>query len=371
MNKIKVLFLSILSFFKINKSKKNFYFYSENLFYKNYYYEFFKEIFKEHKQTYILTSDINEYENIRKETSNVFFIGDGFIRVLILNLVKARYFFTTIPGFGSNIKKSKFCDFYVYFFHALASTHIIYKNGSFDQYDIILTNGEYHNKELEINFKNKNIKNTAIYDTGYFFLDYLLKKKINFHENQILFAPSWNYNEDNLFNNFGEKIVKTLINSNFKVIFRPHPEIIKRSRNLFNIFVKNFKDNKNFYLDLEPSNFKSMEKSQILITDNSSIGMEFGLVFQKPTIYIDYKKKIHNFDYKSIRLNALEELYKNKFGFTLQNNEINNLPQVCKDLKILKKKEVYSFINENLSNVGCSVQKAKEYIFNHQKNNYS
>lgn len=370
MKKIKVLFLSVLSFLKINNLEKNFYFYSENFFYKNYYYNFFKEILKEHKQTYILTSDIKEYENIIQETKNIFYIGDGFIKVLILNLINARYFFTTMPGIGSNIKRSKFCDFYVYFFHALASSHIIYKNGSFDKFDIILTNGKYQNKELEINFKNKNIINTTVHDVGYFFLDYLLKKKINSHNNQILFAPSWNYDEDNLFNNFGKKIANTLINNDYKLIFRPHPEIIKRSKNLYNIFVKNFKDHKNFYLDLDPSNFKSMEKSKILITDNSSIAMEFGLVFQKPTIYIDYKQKIHNIDYKSIKLDSLEELYKNKFGFILNNNEIDNLPEVCQNLKLLEKKEVYNFIDENLSNVGCSVSIAKEYIFKHQKNNY-
>lgn len=154
------------------------------------------------------------------------------------------------------------------------------------------------------------------------------------------------------------------------MIFRPHPEIIKRSKNLYDIFVKNFKDHKNFHLDLDPSNFKSMEKSKILITDNSSIAMEFGLVFQKPTIYIDYKQKIYNVDYKSIKLDSLEELYKNKFGFILHNNEIDNLPEVCQNLKLLEKKEVHNFIDENLSNIGCSVRIAKEYIFKHQKNNY-
>ena len=371
MQKINILFLSILSFFKINKLEKNFCFYSENFFYKNYYYEFFKKILNEHSQTYILTSDIKEYENIKKDTNNILFIGKGFWKILILNLINARYLFTTMPGIGFNIKKSKFCKYYVYFFHALASTHVIYKNNSFDNYDLILTNGNYQKNELEIHFKQSNIKNKNIFNSGYFFLDFLQKNNDHNNNDHILFAPSWNYNSENLFNNFGEIIVNTLLISNFKVIFRPHPEIIKRSRNIFNNFVKKFIHNKNFYLDLDPSNLKSMKESKILITDNSSIGMEFGLAFQKPTLYINYEKKIHNTNYQSINIEALEETYKNKFGIVIKTFEIKNLPKICKETKLLEAKEIFDFMDSNLSNIGNSVNVAKDFIFNHQKNNFT
>ena len=61
-------------------------------------------LLNEHSQTYILTSDIKEYENIKKDTNNILFIGKGFWKILILNLINARYLFNTMPGIEFNIK---------------------------------------------------------------------------------------------------------------------------------------------------------------------------------------------------------------------------------------------------------------------------
>ena len=52
----------------------------------------------------------------------------------------------TLTDLGIHFQKSKLCKFYVYFFHAIASTHQIYTNSAFKNYDIILSNGEYQSK---------------------------------------------------------------------------------------------------------------------------------------------------------------------------------------------------------------------------------
>ena len=68
---------------------------------------------------------------------------------------------------------------------------------------------------------------------------------------------------------------KKLIELNYKVILRPHPEIGKRFPNKINEVKKFFSDNKNFYLDKSASNLESMEKSFLCITDNSTITIEY------------------------------------------------------------------------------------------------
>ena len=72
------------------------------------------------------------------------------------------------------IKKSKFCKNYVYIFHSLASTHKCYTKEAFKNYDIILSNGDYQ-KELEIAEKFLILK--KIFNTGYLYLEELLKEK--------------------------------------------------------------------------------------------------------------------------------------------------------------------------------------------------
>ena len=74
-------------------------------------------------------------------------------------------------------------------------------------------------------------------------MDYLKNKKKELNvQNQILFAPSWNKSEKNLFNDLAEDIIELLLKKEFKVIFRPHPESIKRNnikfQNIKEIFIK-------------------------------------------------------------------------------------------------------------------------------------
>ena len=86
--------------------------------------------------------------------------------------------------------------------------------------------------------------------SGYFFLNYL-KNKIKINRNYkktILFAPTWSLNKKNLFNDYGKEIIKKLIELNYKVILRPHPEIGKRFPNKINEVKKFFQITKIFIL---------------------------------------------------------------------------------------------------------------------------
>ena len=94
-----------------------------------------------------------------------------------------------------------------------------------------------------------------------------------------------------------EKIIFQLINSKFKVRFRPHPEIVKRSQKLMLYFKKIFKG-EYFIYDDSPENFNAMNRAKCLITDNSGISIEFMMIFKKPVIYYDEFDKIHNLNYK-------------------------------------------------------------------------
>jgi len=278
----------------------------------------------------------------------------------------------TLTGLGNPFQKSRFCKYYVYFFHAIASTHKIYTKTAFKNYDIILTNGEYQSKELRLTEKQFNFPKKEIVNTGYFFLDNI-RKEANLHlieKKNILFAPSWNYNKENLFDDFSIDIITSLLSKNFIVTLRPHPEHYKRSKNVINKINGLFLDNKSFSLDHSISNLKSLEKAEIIITDNSSIVFEFMLIFKRPIIYLDYQDKIHNIDADKVSIPTIEEEFKTMFGNKLSVMKLHELPNLCDNLineHNVSNDLINSFEEKYLSNVNSSASFAASYLTNKLK----
>ena len=157
-------FFGYLLFLKLKKSNKlkKIIFFSESNNYRNYLKDLIKTLDEQSEIKVIyVTSDLNDTEQI----SNVkpIYIGDGFFRTLLFSLINCDMVIMTLTDLDNHeIKRSKFCNNYVYLFHSLVSTHKCYTQKAFKNYDIILSNGEYQKKELEFaekifGFKKKNI----------------------------------------------------------------------------------------------------------------------------------------------------------------------------------------------------------------------
>lgn len=345
---------NFIKFILLDKKKKKFTIYSENAFYKNFYFKLALKLNKS-DQLSVVTSDFDEYVELKKYF-RVFYIGNGLIKLFFFNLLNCEYLILTLTNINNNYFKSKFCKNYVYFFHSLASTHYIYDRNAFDNYDIIFTNGDYQFKEIRKKEKLDKLITKKIVPTGYFYLDYLNDKEKDLHvQKQVLFAPSWNKSGKDLFSDFAQKIIELLINKGFEVIFRPHPESIKRNKIKFSQILDKFSSNSKFILDLSIDNFY-LNKSSLLITDTSTIAMEFALAFNKPVIYFNYTKKIHNKDYMSLNIEPLEEIFRNEFGINVNSleqldSQLDNVVSVfdkkkyCHKLIEFEKKYLYNYKN--------------------------
>jgi len=153
------------------------------------------------------------------------------------------------------------------------------------------------NKRVE----NFNFPNDKIIPTGLARLDTLYnclndpdfnkiyRKKLNLPLNKkiLLYAPTW---EIGLFP-WGEeyssfrKLCKFCQDNNIAMVFRPHPLIRYNKRKMKQI-IKNHKDIFIFDVKKLPNVMELMSISDFLITDVSSIGIDF-LVTGKPIIYLD------------------------------------------------------------------------------------
>jgi YidC/Oxa1 family membrane protein insertase len=163
---------------------------------------------------------------------------------------------------------------------------------------------------------------------GYRPLEYLINENQSFNKKNILntsvlIAPSWGKNTiidlciDNLLN--------VILKSGMQVTLRPHPMTIRNNFEKLNELKKTYCSNQNFNIQLNVDNRDILFDSDILITDWSGIGMEYGLGLQKPVIYIDTPKKNNNPESNSINLIPIEVQVRSEIGSIVPINEIDNI----------------------------------------------
>jgi len=330
-------FFGYLSFLKLKKSNnlKKIIFFSESSNYRNYLKDLIKTLDEQSEIKVIyVTSDLNDTEQI----SNVkpIYIGDGFFRTLLFSLINCDMVIMTLTDLDNHeIKRSKFCNNYIYLFHSLVSTHKCYTQKAFKNYDIILGNGEYQKKELEFAEKFFGFKKKKIFNTGYLYLEQLQKNKNEkFNQNKILFAPSWNNSTKNLFDDHAEKIIDKLLEKNFKTILRTHPETTRRSNKNLKKIMKKYSTNDNFEINTNLRNLKALNESSILITDNGGVALEYIIIQRKPVLYVDYSEKIHNEFFDKFKIETFEDRVKKDIGTTISVNEMNKIDYFLEQTKV-------------------------------------
>ena len=284
------------------------------------------------------------------------------------NKLKAENIFLTITDLGSNLlKKTKNIDKYIYYFHSPVSTTKNYTSKAFDNYDIIMCNGQFQINEIRLREYLKKLNKKKLIPTGYCYFDYLIKNSNqNVNSDDILIAPSWNINKNNFINENFIELIDVLVKKNYNVVFRPHPEHFKRSKNILNDIKNKFSKNK-FKLDIDINNIKSMEKAQCLITDSSGIAIEYMIIMKRPVLYFDEFDKIHNSEFKDYsNLETIDQKIKRNFGYSFKKSDFSNIDSIIdRSKKKLYKQssELEKFVDENYFNFGNT----KKFFFSFLK----
>ena len=354
-NKINNNYKILININFLKKNKIKFLFYSENKSYQKYAYLLIKTLSNKYpNDVYYISSDIKD----KIEDFNVknIFIGSGLLRQFFFLTVKVDNFFLTLTDLNNHfLKKTKNVKNYIYYFHSPVSTTKVYTNAAFDNYDTILCNGKYQIDEIQQREVLKKLPKKKLIKNGYFYFDHLINNiNLNKKIDSILVAPSWNYNEKYFIDENFISIIDLLLKKDFHVIFRPHPEHFKRSKNILNKIKKNI-FNKNFIYDTNTENINSMENSKCLITDNSGIAIEYTLILKRPVLYLDEKEKLHNSELSDYNnLINFEDNIKNTFGFKFKKKDIESI-----DLLInksinnfnIRNLEIDNFVNKNFYNL--------------------
>ena len=343
---------------KINKkeniSKAKIIIYGEDKRYYNVFKPIIEELINlEIPTIYYSSSYDDKIFEIKSDFLKSEFIGTGNKAYAKLNFIEADICLMTTPNLDVfQLKRSKGVRKYVHITHSSAetSTYCLY---SLDFFDAVFLNGEHQIRDIR---ELENKRNTIIKDlyvVGNPYLDELSKMKEtitkeNNNKKTILIAPSWGMNC--LFRRFGEKLLDNIVNSDYNIIIRPHPQSLISDKDIIDKFQNRYKDKNNVEWDFNRVNIYSLSKADIMISDFSGVIFDYVFLFEKPVI-------IPSFTFDKRGTDAIEidgEVWTfetiPKISFKLDENNFSNISQIIED----------SINNETLKN---NILKAKEEAY--------
>lgn len=244
---------------------------------------------------------------------------------------------------------------------------------NFDEYDYIFCSGKQQINNCKKFLSHRKLKNRCLIPGGYLKLDRLIKKDIKKDNAFIIYAPT--VASDNNSNNSknqngiydisslrslqtsGLKIIKSLIDAGYKVIFRPHPSNLKSKnvKKILDIFGKHpqlfFDDSKNY--------FETYQNSALMISDISATLFTYAYVFERPSIIFCPEISELGIDVEKIsKITYSFGNYCQTLVYTID-ELIIKVKDILENPEEYKQK-VINYRKENLFNYGCS----SEYLVN-------
>lgn len=343
---------------KINKkeniSKAKIIIYGEDKRYYNVFKPIIEELINlEIPTIYYSSSYDDKIFEIKSDFLKSEFIGTGNKAYAKLNFIEADICLMTTPNLDVfQLKRSKGVKKYIHITHSSAetSTYCLY---SLDFFDAVFLNGEHQIRDIRELENKRNTITKDLYVVGNPYLDELSKMKEtitkeNNSKKTILIAPSWGMNC--LFRRFGEKLLDNIVNSDYNIIIRPHPQSLISDKDIIDKFQNRYKDKNNVEWDFNRVNIYSLSKADIMISDFSGVIFDYVFLFEKPVI-------IPSFTFDKRGTDAIEideEVWTfetiPKISFKLDENNFSNIANIIED----------SINNETLKN---NILKAKEEAY--------
>jgi len=274
-------------------------------------------------------------------------------------VVNCKVFVMTMTDLNSfYIRRSFQPVHYVYVFHSLVSTHMIYRQEAFDHYDSVLCVGPHQVEEIRRHEKLYGLKPKKLIEAGYYRLERLYRAYKSYRKENdkvtVLIAPTWG--PSNLLNVYGNELVKILLSEGYDVILRLHPETVKRHQ---------FLDYENVTLETSVVNMNSLVRADILITDWSGIGLKYAFGTERPVVFIDTPRKVRNSNYEELGTEPIESSTRSEIGVVVPPNNLSSLTQTISELLTKSanyRKRIIELRSKYVFNFGHSAEVGANYI---------
>ena len=310
-------------------SGKKVVFYSE----KNGFYKYYKNIIEEIiRRTnivihYITSDPLDEVFQMESEQFKPYYIGENRMIVLMMKM-ETDLMVMTIPNLENfQLKRSyvKKDIEYIYVPHDVNSSNLTFHKNALDHFDTIFTSGPKNKAEIAEREQKYSLPAKNLLEWGSSVIDNMsdayakMKEEAAGAEDNakktVLIAPSWQ--KDNILDSCIEQMLDQLIQTDYHIVVRPHPQYVRHFEGRVDSlsakyqgydveFQKDFSSNKTVYM------------ADLLVTDWSSISLEYAFSTLKPVLFINTPMKVVNPDYQELETVPIDIELRDKVGISLE-----------------------------------------------------
>lgn len=323
---------------------------------------------------YVTSDEDDPVRAIDNPLLRCFYVGEGSARTAFFRLIEAKVLVMTLPDLESfHLKRSVHPVHYVYVFHSMVSSHMIYRKAAFDAYDTVLCVGPHHVAEIRRTEEVYGLPPKQLVEHGYGRLDLILRSVAErgpFEPSgdrgmgrRILLAPSWgecSFIEAPV----GVELIELLLEAGHQLVLRLHPMTVRRHPRLASQVTDRF-SGRDFRVDTDMNSQESLHASDLMISDWSGAALEYAFGLERPVLFIDMPRKVNNPDYELIRLVALEDSLRTDVGEVVHPSDLGSVlgrieamtadPEAFRDrLREIRQRTVY--------NVGRSASVGAAYL---------
>lgn len=269
------------------------------------------------------------YEHVKTE-----FIGEGNRAFARMNMLRAEVVLSSTPGLDVyQWKRSRGVKWYVHVLHA-ANGVTSYRMFGTDYYDALLLSGEYQIRDVRSLEALRHLPPKECVLAGLPHMDAIRERWLErgpapAHETTVLLAPSWG--PSSLLHRFGEKMIERLRETGYRIILRPHPQSLVSEKELIDGLRKRFPEDDRLEWNFDNDNFDALYRSDLLISDYSSVMLDFALVFDRPIIYADvsFDKEPYDAGWLDEEMWILRTLP--RIGMQLTEENAERLPELIRE----------------------------------------
>ena len=229
---------------------------------------------------------------------------------------------------------------YVFVPHDPSSAHMGFRDHALDHFDTVFMTGPHIKDEVRATEKLYGTKEKTLVEFGYPLMDDLVEGYRNLPQlkegpAQILIAPSWQ--EDNLLDSCVDDLIRSLYGAGYKVIVRPHPEYAKRWPDRLQLLKERWsaEEGERLVFEYDFSSGSSVYSSDLLVTDWSGIGIEFGLATGKPVLFVNTKMKVENPNWEAVGIVPQEIRLRSILGRAIEKAEASGADKTAAQLLAL------------------------------------
>lgn len=257
---------------------------------------------------------------------------------------------------------------YIYVQHGFGSINMVMRNGCEDNYDTVFCVGAHQKRELLQLEALNGTKKKKLVETGYSLLDDMIKDyESSGHESSdekcILIAPSWQ--KDNLVDSCLEQMLDGLKGRGWKIIVRPHPQHVRHRGEYMKQLAQRYADSPDICLQTDFSSNSTVFEADLLVTDWSSIAMEYAYTTKKPVLFINTPMKVMNPEWEKIEEVPINIAVRDVIGCSLDLDKLDTIgdtAQMLLDESEHYKEAILKSLDEHIYNLGTCAQVEAKYI---------